>query len=276
MAPGGPLLTLLTDFGTADYYVGAMKGTVLRLAPRAQLVDLSHEVPAGDVEAAADLLAGAAPAFPAGTCHLAVVDPGVGSERRLLAVQWRGQQLVAPDNGLLTPFLADGGAAWMVTRADLFLAGPGATFHGRDRFAPIAAALLRGDHPAALGVAIADAVRLALPEPRRREEGGRLVLTGRVARVDRYGNLVTDLPAAWAPGDASAGLRAAVGGREATRRVTHYAELAPGEPGVLAGSRGTLELSLRDASLADAWGVRRGDEVRVEVAATASPSASRG
>jgi S-adenosylmethionine hydrolase len=265
----GPLLTLLTDFGTADYYVGAMKGTVLRLAPRAQLVDLSHEVPPGDVEAAADLLAGAVPAFPAGTCHLAVVDPGVGSARRMLVVQWRDQQLVAPDNGLLTPFLGEG-AAWSVTRTDLFLPAPGATFHGRDRFAPVVAALLRGDHPAALAERIVDPVRLALPEPRRTAgAGGGAMLEGRVARVDRYGNLVTDVPAAWVAVAGGQGaepqLRVEVAGQAATRRATHYAELPLGEPGVLVGSRGTLELSLRDASLAEAWGVARGAAVRVEV-----------
>src|SRR5258706_15493453 len=106
------LLTLLTDFGLDDYYVGALKGTVLRLAPGTQLVDLSHQVPPGDVEAAADLLAGAAPAFPPGSVHLAVVDPGVGSARRLLIGQWGGHQLGAPGNGPLTPQLAAGGEAW--------------------------------------------------------------------------------------------------------------------------------------------------------------------
>src|SRR5690606_4424320 len=104
-------LTLLTDFGTADYYVAAVKGTLLRLAPGVELVDLSHEIPPGDVEAAADLLAGAAPTFPVGTVHLAVVDPGVGTERRILVAEAAGQRFVAPDNGLLTPFLDEAVAA---------------------------------------------------------------------------------------------------------------------------------------------------------------------
>src|SRR5688572_8983596 len=156
------VLTLLTDFGLADYYVGAVKGTVLRLAPGTQLVDLSHEVEPGDIEGAADLLVAAAPTFPLGTVHLAVVDPGVGSERRLLVVEAGGQSFVAPDNGLLTPQLRDGAKVWSVTRRELFLdqagdgagARTGATFHGRDRFAPIAAALLRGERPSLLGEAI--------------------------------------------------------------------------------------------------------------------------
>src|SRR6185369_6039340 len=140
-----PLLTLLTDFGLDDYYVAAVKGTVLRLAPGSQIVDISHQVPPGDIETAAFLLAAAFPSFPAGTVHLAVVDPGVGSSRRILAVGIRGGSwLVAPDNGLLTPLLVDAESIHSVDRSELFLAGPGHTFHGRDRFAPVAAWLLAG------------------------------------------------------------------------------------------------------------------------------------
>jgi hypothetical protein len=270
----GPLLTLLTDFGTADYYVAAVKGTVLRLAPEARIVDLSHEVAPGDVEGGADLLAAAAPAFPEGTLHLAVVDPGVGSARRILAVEAAGQRFLAPDNGLLTPFVgaaaagspAGGGApppfrAWSVERRELFLPSPGATFHGRDRFAPVAAALLRGQAPESLGPEVADPVRLPLEPPRRRASGGRVVLRGRVVRVDRFGNLVTDLPAAWLERDELEAVE--VAGREVRRRVDHYAELPAGEAGALAGSLGTVELSLRGESLAERWGVSRGAPVSV-------------
>ena len=255
------LLTLLTDFGLADYYVGAVKGTVLRLAPDTQLVDLSHEVAPGDVEGASDLLAAAAPTFPAGTVHLAVVDPGVGSARRLLVVRLGDHHFVAPDNGLLTPQLDAGGAAWAVTRRDLFLDDGGATFHGRDRFAPIASALLRGDPPDALGAAIDDAVRLELPAPRREGSGETWVLRGRVARVDRYGNLVTNIPGEWVA--AGAAPRVVVGEHEVTRWVTHYAELPAGEPGALVGSLGTIELSLRGESFAARWKVRRGAAVTI-------------
>lgn len=274
-----PLLTLLTDFGTADYYVGAVKGTLLRLAPEARLVDLSHELPPGDVEGGADLLAAAAPTFPSGTVHLAVVDPGVGSGRRILVAEAapgpseerRRHRFVAPDNGLLTPFLGGpGGAAgawraWSVERRDLFLPSPGATFHGRDRFAPVAAALLRGEDPAGLGPEVADPVRLEVPPPRREARDGGAVLVGRVARVDRFGNLVTDLPAAWVGPLRATGRPPVleVAGREVRRWVSHYAELPPGEAGALVGSLGTVELSLRGESLAARWGVGRGAEVRV-------------
>jgi S-adenosyl-L-methionine hydrolase (adenosine-forming) len=247
------LLTLLSDFGTADYYVAAVKGTVLRLAPGATLVDVSHQVPPGDVEAAAFLLAAAAPAFPAGTVHLAVVDPGVGSERRIVAAQTAQGWFVAPDNGLLTPVL-DGASVRSVEKSDLFLPGPGRTFHGRDRLAPVAAWLLRGEPFAALGPEIGDARRLVAPPPHRQE--GRI--TGRVIHVDRYGNLITDIPAGWLP---AGPCRAEVGGHAATRRASHYAEIPAGEPALLAGSLGTVELSLNGDDLARRWSVGRGARV---------------
>lgn len=270
------LVTLLTDFGTGDYYVGAVKGTLLRLAPGVQVVDLSHDVPAGDVEAAADLLAGAAPTFPPGTLHLAVVDPGVGSDRRILAAGAGGQRFVAPDNGLLSPFVPGGPSgsaaaspdAWVrsVERGELFLASPGTTFHGRDRFAPVAAALLRGDDPAGLGPEVADPVLLDAPPPRRESLPDGEVLCGRILRVDRFGNLVTDLPVTWLDeGRAGGKVQVEISGHRATRRVDHYAELPPGEPGFLAGSRGTVEVSLPGESLAERWRVGRGSLVRIVI-----------
>jgi S-adenosyl-L-methionine hydrolase (adenosine-forming) len=247
------LLSLLTDFGTADYYVAAVKGTVLRLAPGAVVVDVSHEVPPGDVETAAFLLAAAAPAFPDGTVHLAVVDPGVGSGRRILAARAGGARFVAPDNGLLTPFL-DGAEVRAVERSELFLPGPGQTFHGRDRFAPVAAWLLRGEGLEELGPAVADPVRLPAAPPRREE--GRI--SGRVIHVDRYGNLVTDIPAAWLP---ATPCRAEVGGRATSRRAACYAEIPGEEAAMLPGSLGTVELSLNGGDLARRWGIARGAAV---------------
>jgi len=251
-----PLLTLLTDFGLTDYYVAAVKGTVLRLAPETVLVDISHDVPAGDVETASFLLAAAFPSFPAGTVHLAVVDPGVGSERRILAARAVSGWLLAPDNGLLTPLLDRVEEIRSVERADLFLASPGQTFHGRERFAPTAAWLLRGEPFAALGPVVEDPVRLPIEPPRREAEQ----IVGRVAHVDRYGNLVTDIPAAWLPAGTC---RVEVGDRTAGRRATCYAEIPSGEAAFLSGSLGTVELSLNGESLAQQWGVTRGTVVRV-------------
>jgi len=268
MTPRPPLLTLLTDFGLDDYYVAALKGVVLAGAPGTTIVDISHGVPPGSVEIAAFLLAAAAPAFPPGTVHLAVVDPGVGSARRILVAEpagpLAGQVFLAPDNGLLTSFL--GGTLRSAERPDLYRPGPGDTFHGRDRFAPLAAALLAGAAPAALGPPIADPIRLDVEPPRR--EGGALV--GRVVHVDRFGNLVTDIPTAWLGGGSQdsdgrpAVLPVEVGGRVATARVaTHYRELPPGEAGLLPGSLGTLELALDGGRLAAEWGVGRGAPVRI-------------
>jgi len=255
------LLTLLTDFGTADYYVAAVKGTILRLAPGTTITDISHEVPPGDVETAAFLLAAAAPSFPEGTVHLAVVDPGVGSSRRILAVRTPSARFVAPDNGLLTPVLDTAVAIHSVERSDLFLGGPGQTFHGRDRFAPVAAWLLNGSGEAELGSEIGDPSRLPAPPPQRRP--GKI--SGRVVHVDRYGNLVTDIPASWLP---AGPCRAEVsggkpGGLIASIRVGHYAEIPAGEAALLTGSLGTVELSLNGDDLARRWGVARGAAVTV-------------
>ena len=253
------ILTLLTDFGTEDYYVAAVKGTVLSRAPGTSIVDVSHQVAAGDVQTAAFLLAAAAPSFPEGTVHLAVVDPGVGSGRRILLVETGRALFLAPDNGLLTPFLDVARKAWSVEREDLFLPGPGRTFHGRDRFAPVAAALLRGETPETMGPEIADPRRLA-GEPPRREPGR---LTGRVVHVDRYGNLVTDIPAGWLPGAPGRHCRFSVGPRSTTFFATHYAEIPPDEPAALPGSLGTIELSLNGGDLARRWGVARGAPAEV-------------
>ena len=251
-----PILTLLTDFGTGDYYVAAVKGTVLRLAPGTTLVDVSHLVPSGDVETGAFLLAAAAPSFPEGTVHLAVVDPGVGSTRRIMAVRTPAAWLVAPDNGLLTPFFHRALTVRSVEREDLFLPGPGQTFHGRDRFAPVAAFLLRGGAGEELGPQVVDPRRLPLEPPRR--EPGRLM--GRVAHVDRYGNLVTDIPASWLPGRPC---RFEVAFHSTGSFVSHYAEIPPGEAAALPGSLGTVELSLNGDDLARRWGVARGAPVHV-------------
>ncbi|HEY2293530.1 MAG TPA: SAM-dependent chlorinase/fluorinase [Thermoanaerobaculia bacterium] len=252
-------MTLLTDFGTADYYVAAVKGTVLRLAPRTTLVDVSHEVPPGDVETASFLLRAAAPSFPDRTVHLAVVDPGVGSGRRILAVRAGTGIFVAPDNGLLDPFL-DGAEVRSVEREDLFLSGPGQTFHGRDRFAPVAAWLLRGEGLARLGPEIPDPVRLPASPPRR--EPGRI--SGRVIHVDRYGNLVTDVPAGWLPpGPCRAQIGGKTGGNSTARRAGHYAEIPPGEAAMIPGSLGTVELSRNGEDLARAWQVGRGAAVDI-------------
>lgn len=253
-----PVLTLLTDFGLDDYYVAAVKGTLLRLAPGTTLVDISHGVPPGDVETGAFLLGAATKTFPAGSVHLAVVDPGVGSNRRMLAAEASGSYYVGPDNGLLTAVL-EGGEVRQIDRPDLYLPSGGQTFHGRDRFAPAAAYLLRGEPLDRLGPPVDDAVRLSLPEASR--NGGEVL--GRIAQIDRFGNLVTNIPSGWLEGGYAA---AKIGSNTVTVRATHYDELEEGLPGILPGSLGTLELSLKGESLARRWRIRKGEPVRLVVA----------
>ena len=257
-------LTLLTDFGTADYYVAAVEGVVLTLAPGTTLVDVSHEVPPGDVEAGAWLLSAASRWYPAGTVHLAVVDPGVGGSRRILAARAGGALFVGPDNGLLTRVLDSDAEVREVDRTDLYLPGPGQTFHGRDRFAPVAAYLLRGGSLAQLGPAIGNPVRLAWEAPRRDGEPGETgaTLHGRVAWIDRFGNLVTDLPTEWL-GDRPC--TAEAGGHSTDRRADHFAAIPDGEAAVIGGSLGTLELAMNGEDLAGRWGVARGAAVTVRL-----------
>jgi S-adenosylmethionine hydrolase len=186
------IVTLLTDFGTADYFVGAMKGAVLTVNPRATLVDITHEIPAHDIQAGAFTLLAAHEAFPAGTVHVAVVDPGVGSERRALVAECGGQLFVAPDNGLLSYVCERAGAArfFHATNPKYFRESVSSTFHGRDVFAPLAATLSLSTSPRELGAEITDPVRLPALAPRVLDDGS---LEASIIHIDRFGNCVTNI-----------------------------------------------------------------------------------
>ncbi|MEM7049667.1 MAG: SAM-dependent chlorinase/fluorinase [Acidobacteriota bacterium] len=260
-------ITLLTDFGETDYYVAAVKGVLLQRAPTARQIDLGHRLAPGDVAGASWMLSAASRWYPAGTVHLAVVDPGVGSTRRMLAARCDEQLYVAPDNGLLSDVLARSGRTTLVAadRPDLYLDGAaeggfssaGRTFAGRDRFAPLAAALAGGEPLTALGPEIDDPIHLERPAPWHEGEIGAAgtSLHGYIVHCDRFGNLVSDIPTAWAGQRACESL---VEGHRTEVRADHYAALAADQPALLPGSLGTLELALRDRSLAASWGVPRG------------------
>lgn len=255
---------MLTDFGTQDHFVAAMKGVILGRAPDAALVDVTHEVPPQDVETAAFLLLAAHDAFPPGTVHLAVVDPGVGSDRRAVVVDAGGQRFVGPDNGLFGPVLDRYPAARVHHAADgrLFRHPVSDTFHGRDVFAPVAGSLAAGLDAAEVGPEVGDPVRLDLPRPERTADGAR----GAVLHVDRFGNCVTNLSRAELPGaQPGADVRVEVAGRVVRGVRRFYAGAEAGEPFALWGSAGLLELSVNRGSAAEALGVRRGDTVRVRV-----------
>ncbi len=247
------VITLLTDFGLADTYVGQMKGAILAIAPTVTLVDVTHAVPPQDVLAGAFLLWTAVEAFPPGSLHLAVVDPGVGSARRPMAMTTqRGDVLVGPDNGLLMP-AAERLGAGQAFELTVPSAQVSPTFHGRDVFAPGVAHLANGTPISELGCPIDDPVPLVLPRPHG--------FMGEVLHVDTYGNLVTNLPAGSLP--ASYAVR--LGSYPVPiAAATHYAEGAPGGLLALVGSAGLLEISARDASAAAATGAGRGAPVTVE------------
>ena len=242
-----PHITLLTDFGTADGYVGEMKGVLATLAPHATLIDVAHDVAPQDVDAARLALARYWRRFPEGTVHLVVVDPGVGSARGAIAAASGGRYLVGPDNGVLSPALLHGDARCVSLRVP---PGASATFHGRDVFAPAAAQLALGAPLESLG-AEAPAPRIRrTPEATRRADGA---VQGEVITVDRFGNAVTNLLAL-------RGGEVQVGELTLALRRT-YADAPIGEPLALVGSSGLVEIAVRDGSAADRLGVRKGTRV---------------
>ncbi len=257
-----PVISLLTDFGLTDTYVGQMKGTLLRVCPGAVLVDLTHAVPAQDVRAGAFLLWSAVEAFPERSLHLAVVDPGVGSARRKVAARSRrGDVLVGPDNGLLVPALEQLGglaAAVELTEPAYWSPRQSRTFHGRDVFAPVVGHLAAGVALERLGPALSQ-LQAPFSFPPPTEEGG--CPAGEVLHVDTYGNIITNLPGSLLP----ARFRVRVGATVIPGAPhAHYQAVAPGELLALVGSAGLLELSVRDGSAATVLGAGRGAHVRVE------------
>lgn len=257
-----PVITLTTDFGHTDAYVGVMKGVILGICPNATLVDLCHEVRPQAILQAAYLLSTAYPFFPTDTVHLAVVDPGVGSPRRPIALQTETALFVAPDNGLLGPILATASVQRIVELSNLafHLPHPSATFHGRDLFAPVAAHLACGVPLEQMGqeLAPADLVRLAIPEPHRLTD---TLWLGEVIHIDRFGNLITNFQAPL-PGEVRS---VRVADRRVTRLGATFSDVGPGEPVLYLGSSGRLEIALREDSAAARLGVDLGAPVHLEV-----------
>lgn len=242
------IVTLLTDFGTADGYVGEMKGVIAAQSAAVSMIDISHEVAAHDVDCARLALARYWRRFPEGVVHLVVVDPGVGSERACLAVESMGRFLVGPDNGVLSPaLLAPGSRAVRLEPP----AGASATFHGRDVFAPAAAALALGTPLDALGAPVVSPVVRRTPEPRRLADGG---IAGEVITVDRFGNAITNLMTTRAGG------RLEVAGRVVPFLRT-YADVPVGGALGLIGSSGLVEIAVREGSAARDLGLGRGAAV---------------
>jgi S-adenosyl-L-methionine hydrolase (adenosine-forming) len=255
-APSAARVTLLTDFGTADGYVAAMKGVIAAMVPGCLIDDASHEIAPGDIAAGAWALGAYWRLYPSGTVHLAVVDPGVGSSRRALAIDADGRLLVGPDNGVFTHVLDTArelrihridNPAWM--RDDV-----AETFHGRDIFAPSAARLAQGVGLESAGPLIADPVRLSVVYAERRDEG----VHGVIVHIDHYGNIITNIPRAWISADAVV----CTSGRDIPLWRT-YTDVAPGELLALIGSRGMLEIAVRNGSAARLLSAVTGQPVAV-------------
>jgi S-adenosylmethionine hydrolase len=261
------IVTFLSDFGTQDWFVGVVHGVVNEIAPDAHVVDLNHLVPPGNIARGAFILEAAAPDFPAGTVHLAVVDPGVGTARRAIAVEARGQWFVGPDNGLLEWALAANGARVHALVETRWFRHPlSRTFHGRDVFAPVAAHVSRGVPLREFGPRIEDPVRLPLPAPRF--ESGRL--SGRVVFIDRFGNALTNLtiPAiadAFGRDAPHARMRVSLLDRRITGLARSYGEGAVGALVAILGSSGRLEIAQVGGDAAHRVGIGEGDPVTVEV-----------
>ena len=256
------IITLLTDFGQKDMYVGIMKGVILNLNPDVRLVDLSHEVGPQEIGAGAFMLLSAWGYFPPGTIHLAVVDPGVGSRRRAMAAACGGQFLVGPDNGLFSLIFAEHSPDAIISLENscYFLPKISATFHGRDIFAPVAAHLSLGVPLTDMGPALSDPVRLDWPMPRF----GEVEVIGQVVASDHFGNLISNIRfdrlESWLQGR-SAKFR--VQGQEISHLTTSYSEVPLGTLLTLGGSHGYLEIACRQGSAARVLGARVGVQVEV-------------
>ncbi|MCC6350157.1 MAG: SAM-dependent chlorinase/fluorinase [Candidatus Eisenbacteria bacterium] len=261
-----PLVTFTSDFGHEDWFVGVVHGVLGALAPEAIVVDLNHAISPGDIVRGAFILEAASGDFPAGTVHLAVVDPGVGTSRRALAVSARGQHFVGPDNGLLEWALAAPGAEAHTLLEERWFRRPvSRTFHGRDVFAPVAAHLALGAPLAGFGPRVTDPVRLRQPHPRRDGDA----IEGRIVFIDRFGNALTDLT--------DQALRESFGGPPDQRLVVtlpgrvirglarSYGDAPVGTLLAIVGSSGRLEIAQVGGDAADRLGMGLDDPVRVHL-----------
>jgi S-adenosylmethionine hydrolase len=257
MPTSSGIITLTTDFGTRDPFAGVMKGVILAIFPAARIVDLTHEVPPQDVEAAAWVLKDAVRFFPPGTVHLAVVDPGVGGKRRGLALGAQGHLFVGPDNGIFSAFFPPE-LAVALDRPALFLPEVSATFHGRDVFAPIAARLASGAPLAAMGTAVSDLVNISLPAPVRKDGE----IRGQVISVDRFGNLITNIPASMVPTDKT--ITVHVCNTEISGLSICYSDAGDDSVIAVAGSHGRIEIAAPDRSAAELLAADVGAEIEIK------------
>ncbi|MEZ5427929.1 MAG: SAM-dependent chlorinase/fluorinase [Pyrinomonadaceae bacterium] len=254
------IISLLTDFGVRDYFVGAMKGVILSIDPAARIVDITHEIPAQDISAASFTLRACHREFPPETIFVAVVDPGVGSDRRAILVRTGEHFFIAPDNGLLS-FIFNGGEPFTVFEIaeERFFRHPvSRTFHGRDVFSPAAAHLSAGVEPGEFGPEIGDFVRHHQSAPRRTPDGR---IEAEIIHIDRFGNLITNLTR----NDLAGTFSLEIGGRSVEKLSDYFAQAVPGEVFMIWGSAGFLEVAAFRDSARNLLAAEVGDRILVNL-----------
>lgn len=252
-----PIITLLTDFGTSDHYVAAMKGVILGICPEAELIDITHDITPYAIAEGAYTLAQAWRCFPKGTTHLAVVDPGVGSERRAILAEADGHRFVAPDNGLLSFILraVPNAAVRQISQPRFFRNAVSRTFHGRDIFAPVSAHVARGIDPKRIGCVIKDTMQQDFTAIF--QEGSSRFLAS-ILKIDGFGNVISNLESEKFGQIASQPFQIRIGRQTVSTFHPTYAEARPGEIFALFGSSGFIELSINQSDAAKTLGVKAG------------------
>ena len=261
----GPIITLITDFGAADYYVGTMKGVILNINPDVQLVDICHQISPYDIFEAAYALVQSYRFFPRDTIHLVVVDPGVGTARRPILASAGPYRFVAPDNGVLSLLFAreENARVWHITSDHYFLNPVSNTFHGRDIFAPVAGWLSKGVQEEKFGDPITDYTKLSSPKPKRVSEH---LVKGMALKVDSFGNLITNITPEDIPelfSEDPPPFRIIINQQEITRLNLAYAMGRPSELFAIVGSSGFIEICTNRGSAAKMLKAKRGAEVGV-------------
>jgi S-adenosylmethionine hydrolase len=243
-----PIVTLTTDFGTKDHFVAVLKGAILGICPDAHIVDVSHEVQPFEIQEGAFVIAQAYRYFPKKTVHVVVVDPGVGSSRRPILVEAAGQYFIAPDNGVLAMvYTGIEHKVREITADKYFLQPVSRTFHGRDIFAPAAAHIAKGSRASSFGKMIDDYLKPSFTEPNR---ASKRLWVGTVLYIDRFGNLITNFHIDTFPSIRVKPFEMAIGTQHLTELSATFAEMIPGEPFVIIGSSGYLEIAANQGSAA--------------------------
>jgi len=251
-----PILTLTTDFGLSDHYVGTMKGVILGICPKAQIVDIGHEVSPFEITEGAYLIAQAYRYFPPKTVHVVVVDPGVGTARRPILMEAAGQYFIAPDNGVLSMiYTREEARIRLISNEKYFLHPVSRTFHGRDIFSPVGAHIAAGVAPSRMGKRIEDYLRPAFQKPHR---AGKRTWSGRILKIDRFGNIITNFHSDDFPDLEKRNFAMVIGPQETSVLARTYSECGPGELFVIVGSSGYLEVSVSQGSAAKKIGCESG------------------